>query len=690
MLKRNEQGKPIAFCAFDWFLFRVGLKNKTEQVLHTGAVSLRTGFDCYMEAYPEWNRKLFPTLMRCEKTHFWGYLQAPDGRILGLSCAQPIASYQFLYNQKGHRIYTVLLDLLQPLKTPERYPVQSSLLPGEERQWVIHVFPVRSLADFPQELHKHLPILIPPLKKYTVEQGERILQEPAKEATICSDPIGEQISQDAVAKTSGVYRVITECAGYRSESLVYCRKPFAWYLQKAAEAARLQPQKATTHCESWYGLFTGFLAAKHGLASFDEVDKAFCDIMPLMFDFAKGEPLVIPQRIQNTASAISLLTDRYEADPEHRLESLQIADRLSDFLISTQKSDGAFYRNGTSHYTCVIYPAKSLLELYLAERELPSMQKSAEKHFLAAQAAVDDLVRRMDAIGTEGEQTFEDGMISCSALQIAFFAMVLPEEKRGHYTEAAEKMIAKHACLEQNLIPDCRMRGCSLRYWEAQYDVLIRKNMMNSPHGWTAWTLYAKYYLYLLTGKSAYLTGLMDGIGACLQLISQEGVLRWGFICDPCVEAEVFRRGSEVGDLSAGVYEKQIIGESYLPMISGWFRQGVQKLTGGFPSCPLYRKDRTERVDIQGGCCDNDVHEIFKCMEETVFRKAFYHSENGEQIYYSCRKDNNGFIFLEPVDCLICFTDREEVIRIGAKEYRLIPRTVQTIPLEAMEPENEL
>jgi hypothetical protein len=43
-------------------------------------------------------------------------------------------------------------------------------------------------------------------------------------------------------------------------------------------------------------------------------------------------------------------------------------------------------------------------------------------------------------------------------------------------------------------------------------------------------------------------------------------------------------------------------------------------------------------VDNQGGCCDNDVHEIFKCLEETVLRKAFAHkNEDGTFLTYGCK-----------------------------------------------------
>lgn len=42
-------------------------------------------------------------------------------------------------------------------------------------------------------------------------------------------------------------------------------------------------------------------------------------------------------------------------------------------------------------------------------------------------------------------------------------------------------------------------------------------------------------------------------------------------------------------------------------------------------------------MDNQGGCCDNDVHEIFKCIEECVLRKAFiYENEDGSFLTYGC------------------------------------------------------
>lgn len=104
-------------------------------------------------------------------------------------------------------------------------------------------------------------------------------------------------------------------------------------------------------------------------------------------------------------------------------------------------------------------------------------------------------------------------------------------------------MIGVHECLEQMLIPDCRMNGASLRFWEAQYDVMIRANFVNSPHGWSAWTIYAKFYLYLLTAKSKYLVEMLNALGACVQLMDLDGNLRWAFAADPQICAGTMTGG---------------------------------------------------------------------------------------------------------------------------------------------------
>jgi hypothetical protein len=282
--------------------------------------------------------------------------------------------------------------------------------------------------------------------------------------------------------------------GKRSEALLYVRKPWSWYMQQARREAVAKPQKASTHVESWLGFFSAFLARKHfpNPAVDTQVETRFRECLPLMFDLERAELTVEPGRIQNTAAMIALLADLYEANGH--LDDLKLAAQLADnCLLTSQDEDGAYRANFGKgvHYTSVIYLAKYLLELALVERELggsnPAWQARFERHYASVKAAVDDLERLRDRIGTEGEHTFEDGMISCIAAQPGHFALVQADPGlREQYAAAARQVLAKHRCLEPMLIPDCRMAGPTLRFWIAQFDVLIKHNMISSPHGWTS------------------------------------------------------------------------------------------------------------------------------------------------------------------------------------------------------------
>jgi hypothetical protein len=315
---------------------------------------------------------------------------------------------------------------------------------------------------------------------------------------------------------------------------------------------------------------------------------------------------------------------------------LNRANSLAKSIIALQTPDGAYRRNGT-HYTCVIYPAKSMLELALAEKKA-NLADRYNTHFESAYKAIKDLQTRLDNIETEGEMTFEDGMISCEALQIAYLALQLPDsQEKTDLTKAAEYLLNKHRCLEQILIPDCRTRGCTLRFWEARYDLNFFSNMINAPHGWTSWKNYATYYLYLLTGNSDYLKDTMDTIGACMQCVDNDGNLNWGFVLDPCIVGERLSKSSQKGNIQT---EIATVGECYMPIISDWWRQDDNKLILQF----LYPcDDQTNWNELHGGSCDNDVHEHFKCLFETVFGKAFIHQMGNENLTYNCFACENGF-----------------------------------------------
>ncbi len=643
----------------------VVLKNNGEDF--DGRIGFTTGVDSYMTHYPQWNDLFFPTLLRCEKTHLWGYYMNTSENALAIATSFPVASYDLEYNifaesetsiHCGHRILGSNIYFYQNTILPYRHPDNLKIFKsGDTYTNTIYLIPVVNKCDIKKTISSVAGVPTINASKYTLEKGEAIdlLVNSGEEYTLSLiSPKGEAIDVAEALDDYGVYTLtVTDKNNKTAEAKFYVRKPWDYYLEKAAENALSKPPKASTHTESFYGFFSLFLQYKHTKDKKigDKAYEAFWETMPLMFDFEKCEPIVIPDRIQNTSGLISVLVDMYEADKENHLDCLEYASKFAEFLIKHQDETGA-YKNKKVHYTCVIYIAKSMLELALAERECDdlALREKAENHYASAKKAVDELVRNLDNIETEGEMTLEDGMISCSALQIGMFALTLPEEERAEYIKAAEYMLSIHSCLEQQLIPDCRMNGASIRYWESQYDVMIRENMFNSPHGWTGWTLYAHYYLYMLTGKKKYLMSLMNGMGAGSQLIDENGNLRWAFCAAPYIKADrAFEKtNEEVKDGYKFVepkekayrarYTTKEFTEGYIDMISGWYRIGEQKVNGGYEFCPLILGGGVEEiVDTQGGCCDNDVHEIFKCMEETVLKKAFVHqNDDGTFTTFGC------------------------------------------------------
>lgn len=109
--------------------------------------------------------------------------------------------------------------------------------------------------------------------------------------------------------------------------------------------------------------------------------------------------------MQNASSMISLLTDFYELSGDQKY--LDYANDMAQWLMKLQSKTDGSYRSHKTHYTCVIYPAKSMLELSVAERNAGFTERS-RKHFQSAKSAILNLSELMDNIETEGEMTFED------------------------------------------------------------------------------------------------------------------------------------------------------------------------------------------------------------------------------------------------------------------------------------------
>lgn len=633
---------------------RVLLRNEGHVPFQPTAMGLWLGVDTYMDAYPAWLNKFFPTLLRCEPTFFYGYLQSPHGQRLALVSDNALASWSLQYNKgyqdppphwfMGHRVEGVRLDLLHTLPLPSHHPQHLwQLAAGEERVWQLQLV---APGDEPlaQCLHRVAGVPLMEMERinwdvgseahFTVhahqphitvihEQGEAVPVEVTSEGK-------DKWRVSCKLPTVGRYIVEVKDGKHRSEGSLTAHVSWQWCMEQARKAALIHHQKPTSHAESWYGFYSAFLAAHHFPQSgVDSVlDKRFERLFALLHHSTPLRPRYVPWRIQNTATTIGLLVARYEA--YHRMEDLERAAALADWLIRTsQRKDGA-YMSGHTVYTSVIYVAKSLMELQAVEATLPTVewQKRAKRHLTSVRRAVDQLVKAQGNLETEGQLTYEDGMVSCSALQIGQYALTLPQGRaRQHYTEAMLQLLKGHNCLTQLEVNDARQRGGTLRFWEAQYDVMMLPNMLNSPHGWSAWRTYATYYAYLLTGDREWLVQTYNALGAMAQLLdTKTGVLRWAFVVDPYVVARqtavphptITADSVSLGNPHPDLLPTQqwVVGEQYIPMVSHW--QGINTQ-------------------------DNDVHEVFKCMAETVLTQAFIvEREDGEVEAFNCKVERQG------------------------------------------------
>ena len=247
----------------DSFIYNVSIKNKTDRDITPDAVVLRLGIDSYMATYPEWSEKLFPTTLRCERTHLWGYFSSPDGNIVGIGCASPVASWRHLYNETryssgvyyGHRIYTSELLLLKNGNIPERHPAVSTVSAGEEINYKIVLFGCESVENYPEQLYRSTGIPFLGLDRCSV-MGDEI---PTVQAIGYTDEC-IQISDDG---SDGEHKVVASDGRFISEALYSRRRSWSYYLKKASDFALEKPQKATTHVESWLGLFSLILEQKY-------------------------------------------------------------------------------------------------------------------------------------------------------------------------------------------------------------------------------------------------------------------------------------------------------------------------------------------------------------------------------------------------------------------------------------------
>jgi hypothetical protein len=281
-----------------------------------------------------------------------------------------------------------------------------------------------------------------------------------------------------------------------------------------------------------------------------------------------------------------------------------------------------------ANYNAVLYPAKALMDLMAAEKPLaaksPAWQQRYDRHAQSVKRAVDHMVAQGRDVKTEGSGTYEDGAVACTMSQIALFALQQEDPaQRARYTAAARQFAADHACLTRLIDTDARSIGGTARWWEAWNDEKRSSQMMTSPHGWAGWRMYGIYYLYLLTGEEEYLRGVMNALGAGMQLIEwPTGRLRQAFVIDPHVQNT--KREPDPANPMWGRAVPVVTCEDYIETTGDWWAPS-NKGTNFLDRCEW------------GWTGDGIPYEIFKAMEEMAVDQAFVIERvDGSFVGYNC------------------------------------------------------
>ena len=420
----------------------LSLRNTRHTPYQPLKAGLKLGIDTYMDSYPEWYGKFFPTLAVCEPNHFYGYMQSPEGKVKAVVSADPIASWSLDYNMGypdwtqenrwfyGHRIECLNLDMLCRGPLPDHNPLLWKLEPGERRSWTVKIIDLDAPDSFEEVVYRNTGAPVLAMERTSCSPGDSLeikVWGSAPRMTVDGNVIDLQKVDDSLWR--GIYRAtepgvkdINVCDGVRqAHGTVAVRHPWNTTMRLAREAVERYRQKPTSHVESWYGFHTAFDAARimpePGIDSV--INRRFDMVVDKIFDREKGTPYKFHWRIQNVSSTIGMLADRYLAFGNPA--DLDLGERMARYVMDCQREDGA-YMNGHTDYTSVIYPAKSMLEFADAER-VAGRKKQAARIEASARRAIDHLAAADGDLETEGQITYEDGMISCSALQLGELAL---------------------------------------------------------------------------------------------------------------------------------------------------------------------------------------------------------------------------------------------------------------------------
>ncbi|MCC8016406.1 MAG: hypothetical protein LIO43_03310 [Clostridiales bacterium] len=121
---------------------------------------------------------------------------------------------------------------------PKSHPAPEGCLSAGEYTYEIFIEPVKSRKELADFVFRHSNIVVCEFEKYTLEEWEK--------------PISLIKSKYKIINKNGRCDVKFENEK-TARTRLYYRKPWSFYLERAAKHAEKCQQKSGTHTESWYG-----------------------------------------------------------------------------------------------------------------------------------------------------------------------------------------------------------------------------------------------------------------------------------------------------------------------------------------------------------------------------------------------------------------------------------------------------
>lgn len=202
------------FCDYVKILIKIHNKGETDI---KEPIGFHTGIDSVMIKYPQWHETYFPTLLRCEKTHLWGYYMNTAQNTLAVATDKGVSSYNIEYNKinednYGHRILGSNIVFIQNTDLPERHPDNLKVLKSSEvYENALYFIPAQK-EEVVNKLSAIAEIPVITAEKFTLEKGDFLNFEVWYGGKWTSElilPDGRKCGTDNFVFTDyGIYRLI--------------------------------------------------------------------------------------------------------------------------------------------------------------------------------------------------------------------------------------------------------------------------------------------------------------------------------------------------------------------------------------------------------------------------------------------------------------------------------------------------